>query len=123
MWLGAVAVLILLALGLTRIDLGLAENEQFARDVEAVEGAEVLARVGFEQGGGAPLQIVVPDAGRADAVADAVRRLEEVARVLEPERGEPGALVGGPLAEDYDTREAAERDNWWSCRRPSRSCC
>jgi RND superfamily putative drug exporter len=82
---------------------------------------------------------VVPE-GRADAVAATLEDLDGVAQVGEPERGEPGArldvglsvdpygaealalvpevrkaapdaLVGGSLAEDYDTREAAERDN------------
>jgi putative drug exporter of the RND superfamily len=139
-WLGGTAVLVVLALGLTQLELGLAESEQFAGEVEAVEGAEVLARAGFAGGGGAPLQVVVPDPGRADAVAAAIEDLDGVAQVGEPERGEPGArldvglgvdpygaealalvpqvreaapdaLVGGSLAEDYDTREAAERDN------------
>jgi RND superfamily putative drug exporter len=112
--------------------------------VDAVEGAEVLARSGFAGGGGAALQVVVPETGRADAMAEAVGRLDGVARVSDPERGEPGArldvglavdpygeralalvpevrraarevapraLVGGSLAEDHDTRQAAERDN------------
>jgi RND superfamily putative drug exporter len=137
-WLSSTAVLVVLALGLTQLDLGLAESEQFAGEVEAVEGAEILARAGFA-GGGAPLQVVVPE-GRADAVAATLEDLDGVAQVGEPERGEPGArldvglsvdpygaealalvpevrkaapdaLVGGSLAEDYDTREAAERDN------------
>jgi len=139
-WLGGTAALVVLALGLTQLELGLAEGEQFAGEVEAVEGAEVLARSGVAGGGGAPLQVVLPDAGRAGAVAEAVGSLDGVARVGEPERGEPGArldvglavdpygeralalvpevrsaargaLVGGSLAEDYDTSEAAERDN------------
>ena len=142
-WLGGIAALLVLALGLTQLDLGLAEGEQFAGEVDAVEGAEVLARAGFA-GGGGPLQVVVPDAARAGEVADAVGGLEGVAGTGEPERGrpgarldvrldvdpygaaalalvpevrrtareaDPGALVGGALAEDYDTREAAERDN------------
>jgi RND superfamily putative drug exporter len=138
-WLSGTAVLVVLALGLTQLDLGLAESEQFAGEVEAVEGAEVLARAGFAGGGGAPLQVVVPE-GRADAVTAALEDVDGVAQVGEPERGEPGArldvglsvdpygaealalvpkvreaapgaLVGGSLAEDYDTREAAERDN------------
>jgi RND superfamily putative drug exporter len=142
-WLGGTAVLVILALGLTELDLGLAEGEQFVGTVDAVEGAELLARAGFA-GGGAPLQVVVPDARRADAVAGRLEDLEGVANTGEPERGapgarldvsidvdpygadalalvpeirraareaDPGALVGGSLAEDYDTREAAERDN------------
>jgi RND superfamily putative drug exporter len=142
-WAGGTAVLVVLALGLTQLDLGLAEGEQFVGEVDAVEGAQVLARAGFA-GGGAPLQVVVPVAGRAGAVAEQVRGLEGVARTGEPERGapgarldvglgvdpygadalalvpevrqaareaDPGALVGGSLAEDYDTREAAGRDN------------
>ena len=105
----------------------------------------VLARAGFTEGGGAPLRVVVPQAERAGAVASALAGLDGVAGVSEPERGEPGALlgvgvgadpyspealaavpevrrtateaggdgvlVGGSLAEDYDTREASERDN------------
>ena len=143
-WLGGTAALLVLALGLTQLDLGLAEGEQFVGDVDAVEGAEVLARAGFAGGGGGPLQVVVPGTGRAGAAADAIGGLDGVARVGDPERGEPGArldvglsvdpygaaalalvpevrraareadpgaLVGGSLAEDYDTREAAERDN------------
>jgi RND superfamily putative drug exporter len=144
-WAGGMALLLALALGLTQTDLGLAQGEQFSGDVEAVTGAEVLARAGFTEGGGASLQVVVPEANRAEAVAGALRELDGVARVGEPERGDPGALlgvsvrgdpygpealglvpdvrsaaaaaggegvlVGGSLAEDYDTREASERDN------------
>ena len=143
-WLGGTAALVVLALGLTQLDLGLAEGEQFAGEVEAVKGAEVLGRAGFAGGGGGPLQVVIPDAGQAGAAADAVGAVDGVAQVGEPERGEPGArldvglsvdpygaaalalvpevrrvareadpgaLVGGSLAEDYDMREAAERDN------------
>jgi RND superfamily putative drug exporter len=43
-WLGGTAALVVLALGLTQLDLGLAEGEQFAGEVDAVEGAELLAR-------------------------------------------------------------------------------
>jgi RND superfamily putative drug exporter len=143
-WVGGTAALVVMALGLTQLDLGLAESEQFVGEVEAVEGAEVVARAGFAGGGGAPLQVVVPDAGRAGAVADRIGAVDDVAGTGEPERGDPGArldvsvavdpygqralalvpevrraareaapdaLVGGSLAEDYDTREAAERDN------------
>ena len=143
-WAGGMALLLVLALGLTQTDLGLAQGEQFSGDAEAVTGAEVLARAGVAEGGGASLQVVVPEVDRAEAVARDLRGLDGVARVAEPERGDPGALlgvsvrgdpygpealalvpevrnaaaaggdgvlVGGSLAEDYDTREASERDN------------
>jgi RND superfamily putative drug exporter len=144
-WAGGLALLLVLALGLTQTSLGLAQGEQFAGEPEAVAGAEVLARARFAGGGGAPLQVVVPEADRARDVAAALSGLDGVAGVGEAERGDPGALlgvtpradpygaealalvpavrrtakeeggegvlVGGPLAEDYDTREAAERDN------------
>ncbi|HEU4451036.1 MAG TPA: MMPL family transporter [Gaiellaceae bacterium] len=144
-WVAGIAVLALLALGLTRMDLGVAQAEQFPGEVEAVAGAEILAEAGFAEGGGAPLRVVVPQADRARDVAGTLGELDGVARVGEPERGEPGALldvalradpygqealeqvpdvrragkaaggddvlVGGSLAEDYDTREASERDN------------
>ena len=143
-WAGGLAALLVLALGLTQTDLGVAQGEQFSGEPDAVRGAEILADAGFTQGG-AQLQVVVPDAGRAGAVADALADLEAVAAVSDPERGDPGArldvglrvdpygqealaavpeirsaareaggdgvLVGGALAEDYDTREAGERDN------------
>jgi RND superfamily putative drug exporter len=155
-WAGGTAALIVLALGLTQLDLGLSEGEQFVGEVEAVDGAEVLARAGFRGGGGGPLQVVVPVAGRAGEVADRLGELPGVAATGKPERGAPGAridvglevdpygaealalvpevrraareadrgsLVGGSLAEDYDTREAAERDNLVVMPRRSSWCC
>jgi RND superfamily putative drug exporter len=144
-WLAGAAVLAVLALGLVQLDLGLAQDEQFAGKPEAIEGQELLARGGFPPVSPDALQVVVRDAARADAVTAALRRLPSVASVADPERGEPGALlgvrvradpfgaealaavpeirrsarraggpdtlVGGQLAEDLDTREAAERDN------------
>ena len=144
-WLGGAAVLAILALGLTQLDLGLAQDEQFAGEPEAVAGQRLLVRGGFPPAGPDALQVVVPNPGRAGAVAAALRRLPSVAAVTRPERGEPGALlgvrlradpfsaaalaavpavrrsaharggpgtlVGGQVAEDRDTREAAERDN------------
>ena len=144
-WVGGAAILLVLALGLTRLDLGLAQDEQFAGEPEAVAGQQLLARGGFPPAGPDALQVVVPDAERTGAVAAALRRVPAVAGVGRPERGEPGALlgvslradpysvaaldavpvvrrsvrggggagtlVGGQVAEDHDTREAAERDN------------
>jgi RND superfamily putative drug exporter len=40
-WLGGTAVLVGLALGLTQLDLGLAEGEQFTGEVDAAEGAGI----------------------------------------------------------------------------------
>ncbi len=144
-WLGGAAVLLVLALGLTQLDLGLAQDEQFAGTPEAIEGQELLDRGGFPAAGPDSVQVVVPDSRRADAVAAELRRLPVVASMGDPERGDPGALlgvrlrtdpfgadalaavpairrnarraggpgtlVGGQVAEDRDTREAAERDN------------
>jgi RND superfamily putative drug exporter len=144
-WLGGGAVLLVLALGLTQLDLGLAQDEQFAGTPEAVEGQELLVRGGFPAAGPDAVQVVVPEPRRAVAVAADLRRLPAVASVGDPERGDagallgvrlradpfgphalaavpeirrnarraggPGTLVGGQVAEDRDTREAAERDN------------
>jgi RND superfamily putative drug exporter len=144
-WLGGAAVLLVLALGLTQLELGLAQDEQFAGTPEAIEGQELLGRGGFAPAGPDAVRVIVPDPGRADAVAAELGRLPAVASVGDPERGDPGALlgvrlrsdpfgdealeavpgirraarraggpdalVGGQVAEQRDTREAAERDN------------
>jgi RND superfamily putative drug exporter len=144
-WAAGMGGLLVLALGLIGTSLGLAQGEQFAGKPDAVAGAEALEAAGFVTGGGAQLQVVVPRPDRAEVVAGALSGLEGVARVGEPEQGEPGilfdvalrddpygekalaqvpvirraareaggenVLVGGALAEDYDTREAAEGDN------------
>ena len=45
------AALLVLALGLTQTDLGVAQGEQFSGEPDAVRGAEILADAGFTQGG------------------------------------------------------------------------
>jgi RND superfamily putative drug exporter len=144
-WAAGMAGLLVLALGLIATNLGVAQVEQFPGKPDSVAGAEALEAAGFVTGGGPQLQVVVPRPDREEAVSAALSGLEGVARVGEPERGDPGVLlgvslradpygeealaqvpairraareaggegvlVGGALAEDFDTREAAEGDN------------
>ena len=142
-WLGGTAALLVLALGLTQLDLGLAEGEQFVGEVDAVEGAEVLARAGFAGGGGGrcrswyrtpagPARPPMPSAASTGSPASATpsaaspapgstSACPSILTALTPSRSSrrcggrrarpTPAPWSGSLAEDYDTREAAERDN------------
>ena len=140
LWVGSTLVLVLLALGLTGLDTTLTQQQQFTDDVEAVRGQELLAG-GFPAGASAPASVFVPAGADVDAVRGALDDAPGVASVGEAREGPPGtlvtvvldgdpyapgtvdripalrgavgedALVGGPTAQEYDLRTAANRDN------------
>ena len=140
LWVGATLVLVLLALGLTGLDTTLTQQQQFTEDVEAVRGQELLAS-GFPAGASAPASVVVPAGADVDAVRGALEDAPQAASVGAAREGPPGtlltvvldgdpyapgtvdqipalrtavgedALVGGPTAQEYDLRAAADRDN------------
>ncbi len=138
-WLGAVAILLVLASGTATLDDGLTSANQFRGDVEAVRGQELLER-GFPAGATAPTSVVVRDPALVSDVRAAIAAVPGVVAVGEPERGPPGArfdviladepyseaayaridairdaagdaaLVGGPTAQERDLRVASQRD-------------
>jgi RND superfamily putative drug exporter len=140
LWVGSTLALVLLALGLTGLDTTLTQQQQFTEDVEAVRGQELLAS-GFPPGASAPASVLVPRGADVDAVRGALEDAPQVASVGAARRGGPGtlvtvvldgdpyapgtvdripalraavgpeALVGGPTAQEYDLRTAANRDN------------
>ncbi|UUY03593.1 MMPL family transporter [Svornostia abyssi] len=143
-WLGAAAVLGVMALGTLGLDTTLTQQDQFTTEVEAVEGQQLISER-FQPGITGPADVIVRSEGRADAVREALlERRDLVLSVARAEEGPPGArlsvvlasdpydaeavgavpdlraivreadpraVVGGPSAEAYDLRDAAERDN------------
>ncbi len=76
-WIGTVAVLLLMALGWLNLDTGLTQANQFRDDVESVAGQELLAE-SFPAGAGAADTSIVPDPAKSAAVAEALAEHDAV---------------------------------------------
>ena len=140
LWVGSTLALVLLALGLTGLDTTLTQQQQFTDNVEAVRGQALLAS-GFLPGASAPASVFVPRGADVGAVRGALQDAPQAASVSAAREGPPGtlitlvldgdpyapgtvdqipglriavgevALVGGPTAQEFDLRAAANRDN------------
>jgi RND superfamily putative drug exporter len=105
-WTGAVAILLVLALGVLNFDTGLTSGNGFRDDVEAVAGSELLAK-SFPSGSLAPTDVVVPDPERVAAVRAAVARAPGVAAVRQVRHSdEDGVLLAAVLEPDPFSTEA-----------------
>ena len=104
-WVGTVALLLVLSLGLLNFDTGLTSGNGFRDDVEAVAGQELLAQA-FPSGANAPTDVVVPDPARAEAVSAAVAAAPGVDEVRPVKRGEGGVLLAAVLQPDPFSTEA-----------------
>jgi RND superfamily putative drug exporter len=104
-WLGAIAVLLVLSLGLLNFDTGLTSGNGFRDDVEAVAGQELLAQA-FPSGSNAPVDVIVPDSARAAAVTKAVADAPGVDAVRPVKRGEDGVLLAAVLEPDPFSTQA-----------------
>lgn len=104
-WVGAVALLLVLSLGLLNFDTGLTSGNGFRDDVEAVAGQELLAQ-SFPSGSNAPADVVVPDPARVAAVTRAVAAAPGVDEVRQVKRGEEGVLLAAVLEPDPFSTEA-----------------
>jgi len=92
-WIGASAILLVLALGLANVDTSLSDEGRFTREVEAVTGQELLA-ASFPAGTSSAVNVIVPDPARVPAVRRALAEADGlVASVGQAEMGPPGALV------------------------------
>jgi putative drug exporter of the RND superfamily len=95
-----------LCLGVLDFSTGLTQSAAYRDKVEAVEGQEILAKA-FPAGASAPLDVVVPDKARAQAVAAALKAQPEVAAVAPGQGVRPdadAALLAAVLREDaYST--------------------
>ena len=107
-WLGSIAVLLVMALGMLNYSDGLTTANSYRDDVEAVQAQELLAKA-FPAGANAPADVLVDDPARAEAVTAALREVDGVADVfpapgLEP--GPDGVLLNAVLEVDPYTTEA-----------------
>ncbi|MEA2297831.1 MAG: putative drug exporter of the superfamily [Solirubrobacteraceae bacterium] len=92
--LAATGVLGVMCLGAFALNTGLTSGNSFRGSVESKQGQTILA-AHFPAGTSAPVQVVVPDAGRVAAVRAAIARAPGVA---------PGAeSVGPPVSRDGNT--------------------
>ncbi|MGD9695391.1 MAG: MMPL family transporter [Thermoleophilia bacterium] len=102
-WIGTLASLVVLALGVTMFDSGLTSGNGFRGDVGSVQGQEMVARA-FPGGTSAPTDVIVPDPASVPRVAAALRAAPGVTAVSEVERGEPGVRLAVVLEPDpYST--------------------
>jgi RND superfamily putative drug exporter len=104
-WIGTVALLLVLATGLLNFDNGLTSGNGFRDDVEAVAGQELLDK-GFSSGSNAPTDIIVPDPARVSAVRDAVSEAPGVDLVRPVKQGADGVLLSAVLDRDPFSTEA-----------------
>jgi RND superfamily putative drug exporter len=106
-WLGALAVLVVMAAGLLAYDDSLTSSGGFRDDVEAVQGENLISK-SFPGGANVPTEIVVSDPAKAPAVAEAVSEVDGVAEVRQVVRGEAGVLLNAVLEpEGYSTEAFA----------------
>ncbi len=108
-WITGSIVLAILAANLLNLDTGLTSGNSFRGEVDSVQGQEILAR-NFPAGASAPTDVIVPDRGRAQAVADALSaRKDLVSQVSKPVQGPPGARLSVTLVDaPYDTKTLAQ---------------
>ena len=107
-WLGTIALLLVLSLGLLNFDDGLTSGNSFRGDVEAVAGQKLLAK-GFPSGANAPTEVIVPDAARVEAVRAAVAKAPGVVEVGALRlRDAEGVLLPVVLEPDPFSTEAFE---------------
>ena len=106
-WIGVSAVLVLLSLGLLRLDTGLTSGNSFRGEVESVAGQEQLAAA-FPAGASAPSTVIVPDASRAEDVRRALQSSPLVAQVTDGQAGPPGVKLEATLRKDPFSVDAFE---------------
>jgi RND superfamily putative drug exporter len=80
-WVGVVALLLVLSLGVLDFDDGLTQGNSFRGEVEAVQGQKLLS-ASFPSGANAPTEIVLHDLLRVEAVRTAVLAVPGVVSVV-----------------------------------------
>ncbi len=121
-WVGVVALLLVLSLGLMNFNTGLTTGNSFRGEVESVEGQELLSE-SFPSGSNAPTDIIVRDLLKTEAVRAAVSNVPGVVSVepagtssnvvrlqaiLEPEPYSTGAYALIPKIRDAAKRAGGE---------------
>src|SRR3954466_1854561 len=108
-WITGSIVLAILAANLLNLDMGLTSGNSFRGEVDSVQGQQILAR-NFPAGASAPTDVIVPERGRAQRVADTLAaRKDLVSRVSRPIAGAPGARLSVTLVDaPYDPKALAQ---------------
>jgi putative drug exporter of the RND superfamily len=98
-WIGTVALLLVLSIGWLNLDTGLTQTNSFRNDVESVRGQDLLSEA-FPAGASAPAYAIVPDPAKAPAVAKALAAQAAVEDVRMNGKGPPGQELQLILADD-----------------------
>ncbi|MCB0876524.1 MAG: MMPL family transporter, partial [Solirubrobacterales bacterium] len=98
-WVGTVAILLIMTVGWLNLDTGLTQTSSFRDDVESVRGQQLLSE-SFPAGASAPAYAIVPDPARAPAVAAALAKQDAVEDVRMDGTGPPGQELQVILADD-----------------------
>jgi RND superfamily putative drug exporter len=99
-WIGTVAALLVMCIGLTGYNENLTSSNGFRGTVESVEGQELLA-ASFPAGASAPTSVIVPPGGDVAAVRSAVEGTPGVAAVSpQAAEGPPGTRLSVTLEPD-----------------------
>ena len=102
-WIGAVLLLLVMALGLLKYNDRLTQGDSFRGSVESVQGQKLLSE-SFPSGANAPTSVIVPDAAKVPAVAAALRGVDGVASVRTAASGPSGTELSVVLRPDpYST--------------------
>jgi RND superfamily putative drug exporter len=107
-WVGSVAALVVMALGLLYFNTNLTTGNQFRDEESSTRGQDLVARA-FPAGANVPNTVLVPNPDRVDEVRKALERRPEVAALGPVETGPPGARFDLTLREDpYSTTALGE---------------
>ena len=135
-WVGTIALLVVLSVGLLNFSTGLTQGNSFRDDVEAIAGQELVEKA-FPAGQSAPTDVVVSDPSKVAAVTAALKSVDGVASVVPtPFKSSDGVLLAAFLESDpYSTRRSTSfqasgrrrgapiRTPWSAARPPSRRTC
>ncbi len=110
-WVGTVAVLLIMSLGWLDFDTGLTQGNSFRNDVESVRGQNLL-EAAFPAGASGLTDVIIPDPAKAPAVKAALNREDGVEQVRVAAEGADGVLIQVTLADDpYSTAAYDEIDS------------
>ena len=99
-WVLGGVVLLVLAANVLNLDTSQTTGNQFRGSVDSVEGQQVLSR-NFPAGASAPADVIVADAGKAQAVADALKGESDARqRRARGRRGDAGAQLSVTFKDD-----------------------
>jgi RND superfamily putative drug exporter len=107
-WIGSVAVLAVMSLGLAFYSDGLTTGNGFRNDESSTRGQDLIAKA-FSAGGNIPSTVLVPNPTVADDVRSALQARPEVAGLGPVEVAEPGARFDLILKADPYSTEAFDQ--------------